>query len=155
MEFKQDYYGVVIFLFIDIAFAVWWIRMRLGLDKRWFVMPAAPFISRNFYFFLPAFVVGCLVFLVGMLSVVQNPYADPTLMLVGLGIVGLGFVFAYLEPYWLSPAWYRWLKKEHSDILSDLAVEAHQLGRQEWLKRVQTQEDLEVWVAEVRRKYGL
>jgi hypothetical protein len=63
----------------------------------------------------------------------------------------MGFVFAYLEPAWLSPSWYRWLKREHDDILPDLAAEAHRLGCKEWLKRVRTQEDLEQWVEEFRR----
>jgi hypothetical protein len=65
----------------------------------------------------------------------------------------ISFVFAYLEPDWLAPAWYRWLKREHGKILPLLAQEAHQLGRDEWLKQVQTQEDLENWVTEVRRKW--
>jgi hypothetical protein len=30
-----------------------------------------------------------------------------------------------------------------------------QLGRKEWLKRAQTQEDLERWAKEVRHKYTL
>jgi hypothetical protein len=68
---------------------------------------------------------------------------------------GMSFVFAYLEPGWMSPAWYRWLKHEHDDILPYLAQEAHELGRAEWLARVQTQEDLEQWVEEFRRKHGL
>jgi hypothetical protein len=58
---------------------------------------------------------------------------------------------AYLEPAWLSPTWYRWLKKEHGDILPDLAAEARRLGRKEWMKRVRTQEDLERWVEDFRR----
>ena len=67
----------------------------------------------------------------------------------------LSYIFAYFEPNWLSPEWYRWLKEEHGDILPYLAEEAHQMGREEWLKRVETQEDLEQWVAEVRRKHDM
>jgi hypothetical protein len=155
MEFRRDYCGLIVFFLIDIAFAIWWIRMRLGLDKRWFVVPATPLISRGFYFALPTFVVGFAIFLVDMLQGVLDPFADPTLTLVAFGFLGSGFIFAYFEPDWLSPAWYRWLKKEHGDILPYLAEEAHRLGRKEWLKRVETQEDLERWAEEVRHKYTL
>ncbi len=154
VEFS-DYFCFGVFLLIPLIFLGWWIRMRLGLDKRWFVMPAAPLISRNFYFFLPAFSVGFTIFLLGSLPIALDPNADYTLMLIGLGVTAIGFVFAYLEPDWLSPAWYRWLKRKHGDILPDLAAEAHRLGRAAWLSRVQTQADLEQWVAEVRRKHGL
>jgi hypothetical protein len=155
MEFKQDYYGLIVFLIIIVAFLVWWIRMRMGYDKRWFVIPAAPLISRNFYFFLPAFVIGSTIGLLGVFLVILDPHADPFLIIVAFGIYGMGFVLAYLEPSWLAPKWYRWLKREHGDILPDLAEEAHQLGREAWLKRVETQEDLEQWVEDFRRKHGL
>jgi hypothetical protein len=156
MEFKRDYCGLIVFFLIDIAFAIWWIRMRLGLDKRWFVVPAAPLISRGFYFALPTFVVGFAIVLLTMLLFFLDPEADLVFPLVAAwGLWGMGFIFAYFEPEWLSPAWYRWLKKEHGDILPYLAEEAHQLGRKKWLKQVQTQEDLERWAEEVRRKYTL
>ncbi len=155
MEFKQDYYGLACLLLVDIAFAIWWIRMRLGLDKRWFVVPAAPLISRGFYFALPTFVVGFAIGLVDILLIVRDPHADSTLSLIGLGIIGFGYIPAYFEPDWMSPAWYRWLKKEHGDILPYLAEEAHQLGRTEWLKRVQTQADLERWVEDYRSRHGV
>jgi hypothetical protein len=150
-----DYLCYGAFWLVLMAFGLWWIRAKLGLDKRWFVMPAAPFISRGFYFALPTFVIGFALGLIGLLSVAVDPYADPTLMFVAFGFWGMGFIFAYFEPDWLSPAWYRWLKKEHGDILPYLAEEAHQLGRKEWLKRVETQEGLERWAEEVRHKYTL
>jgi hypothetical protein len=126
--------------------------MRLGVDKRWFVMPSAPLVSRNFYFALPTIILGFVVGLIGL----SLPSVDPNgaSVLIAFGLWGTSFVFAYLEPDWMSPKWYRWLKKEHGDILSDLAMDAHELGRQEWLDRVKTQADLEQWVAEVRRKHG-
>lgn len=114
-------------------------------------MPGAPFISRNFYFALPTTVIGLIIGFMGLLLPSLDPNADS--VLVAFAIFGLGFLLAYLEPDWMSPTWYRWLKREHIDILPYLAQEAHQLGREEWLSRVKTQADLEQWVAEVRRKH--
>lgn len=151
-----DYYlSMMACLAVPIMFTVWWGRMRLGLDKRWFVMPSAPLISRNFYFALPTITLGLTSGLIGVVLVAIDPHSQIALyfMYVAFGLWGISFVFAYLEPDWMSPKWYRWLKREQGDILSELAVEAHQLGRQAWLDRVQTQADLESWVAEVRRKY--
>ena len=95
--------------------------------------------------------------LIGVLLVNLDPNSTPALyfLYTAFGLWGMSFVFAYLEPDWMSPAWYRWLKHEHGDILPYLAQEAHEMGRAEWLARVQTQEDLEQWVAEFRHKHGL
>jgi hypothetical protein len=137
-------------LIVPIALAVWWIRMKIGIDKRWFVMPSAPLISRNIYFFLPAFIVGSAIFFVDLLLNAHDPYSSPIPAYIALGLYGLGFVLSYLEPDWLSPTWYRWLKNEHGDILPLLAQEAQRLGRQEWLERVKTHEDLKQWVEDFR-----
>ena len=153
----DDYVCYGIFWLVLVAFAVWWVRMRLGLDKRWFVIPAAPLISRGFYFFLPSFVLGFAIGLVDLWQIALDPYSNKgtPLLFVGFGFWGLGFVFSYFEPDWLSPTWYRWLKREHGDILPYLEQEANRLGRTNWLRRVRTQEGLEEWVAEVRRKHNL
>jgi hypothetical protein len=152
---RIDYYlSSIACLAVPLAFSVWWVRMKLGRDKRWFVMPGY-YISRNFYFALPFFTLGMLIGTVDIILFGQDPYRSVVPLLVAFGFWGLAFVFAYLEPDWLAPTWYRWLKREHGNILSLLAQEAHQLGRAEWLKHVQTQADLEAWVAEVRKKHRL
>ncbi len=143
-------------LVLPIALGIWWIIMKLGHDKRWFVMPGY-YISRNFYFALPPFLVGFLFVVWGIALIGQdiNNTTGEYILFIAFGFYGLAFVFAYLEPDWLAPEWYRWLKREHGHILSLLAQEANQLGRAEWLKQVQTQEDLEAWVVKVQRKHGL
>jgi hypothetical protein len=150
-----DYFCFILFLITPLSFLAWWARMRLGYDKRWFVMPAAPFISRNFYFALPTAMLGVSIGVLGGLLVALDPNSEVALYLafITFGLWATSFVLAYLEPGWMSPAWYRWLKKEHGDILPYLAQEAHLLGREKWLAQVQTQADLEQWVAEMRRKY--
>jgi hypothetical protein len=148
-----DYYVSLIFcMFIPITFGVWWLYMRLGRDKRWFVMPGQ-YISRNFYFFLPTFVIGLTLVVVDVVIYSLNSQSLPIFSLLAFALWGLGFVFAYFEPSWLSPAWYRWLKQEHGDILPYLEQEANRLGRAAWLRRVRTQKDLETWVNEVREQY--
>ena len=152
-----DYYlSLALCLTVPLVFGVWWVLMKLGLDKRWFVMPGY-YISRNFYFALPPFLLGFLFVIVGAVLVNQDPKSriGLSVFFVAFGFYGLALIFAYLEPDWLAPAWYRWLKSEHGHILHLLALEAHRLGRTEWLKRVQTQADLEAWVREVRQKHGL
>lgn len=152
----DHYFSLILCWAVPFAFGVWWVLMKLGHDKRWFVMPGY-YISRNFYFALPPFLIGFLFVILGAVLVGQDPNSKIGLYVffVAFGFYGLAFVFAYLEPDWLAPAWYRWLKREHGHILPLLAQEAQQLGRAEWLKRVQTQADMEKWIAEVRRKHGL
>jgi hypothetical protein len=150
---------------VPIAFAIWWIRMKLGVDKRWFVHPSKSFVSRGLYFTLPTTTIGLTSFLIGTViwtldpnepffkSEISNLILNASLVIFAVCFI-LGFVFAYFEPDWMSPDWFRWLKREHSDILDLLEREADKLGRAKWFPIVKTQEGLETWVAEVRHKYG-
>lgn len=138
---------------VPIFFLIWWVWARLGYDKRWFVAPT-PFVSKSFYFALPtAMLGGIFIIIEGMLIELEK---DSPLILacIAFGLWAISFVIALLEPKWMSPEWYRWLKREHGDIMPYLALDAHELGRDAWMQRVETQEGLEEWVAEVRRKYG-
>jgi hypothetical protein len=150
MEFKQDYYGLGIFLLSSIAFLIWWVWARLGYDKRWFIAPW-PVVSKSFYFALPTAMLGLIIGLIGLLLPSLDPNAD--LVFVAFGFWGISFVIAFLEPGWMAPTWYRWLKKEHGDIMPYLVLDAHEMGRQAWMRRVETQAGLEEWAEEVRRKY--
>ncbi len=64
------------------------------------------------------------------------------------------YMLAIRQPWWLKPAWLRWLEKEHGDIIHLLWEDVRQ-DRWGWEQRVRTQAGLEEWVAEVRRKHGL
>ena len=66
----------------------------------------------------------------------------------------LTLILAIWQPRWLKPKWLRWLEEEHGDIIEILWEEVRKEGHG-WERRVRTQEDLEQWVAEVRRKHGL
>jgi hypothetical protein len=57
-----------------------------------------------------------------------------------------------LQPWWIKPAWVRWLEEENDDILDRLIEEAR--WTKGWEKRIATQEGLEAWVAEVREKWS-
>lgn len=75
---------------------------------------------------------------------------------IGIGIGILGLLFNFLQPSFLKPAWLKWLEREHGDIINLLSEDAQKMGLEVWEKRVETQANLEAWVAEVRRrKYGL
>jgi hypothetical protein len=69
--------------------------MRLGLDKRWFVVPAAPFVSRGIYFALPSFVVGFIVGMVGLLVPSIDLNAD--LVIVAFLFWGSGFILVVVQ----------------------------------------------------------
>jgi len=156
MEIPTDFYGNCLFLFICIGFLIWWTMARMGLDKRWFIVPASPYVSSGFYFFLPTGMLGLLIGLVGFVIELVSPNVNTIGFYCGAFMLWpLGFLFAYLEPGWMSPAWYRWLKKEHGDILPMLIEDAEQIGRAAWLEQTKTQQGLEQWVAEVRHKHGL
>jgi hypothetical protein len=74
-------------------------------------------------------------------------------MTLGFGVLGL--IFAFTQPSFLKPDWLKRLEHEHGDIMSLLRREANEMGLNTWNEQIQTQEDLEEWVAEVRRKHKL
>jgi hypothetical protein len=139
---------------VPLGFWAWWIWARLGRDKRWFVAPM-PLISRNFYFALPTAMLGGFFIAIDIVLGINDPNSTPVFSFIAFGLWGASFVIAYFEPDWMSPEWYRWLKREHGDIMPYLVLDAHEMGRQEWMRRVQTQVGLEEWAAEVRRKHRL
>lgn len=69
-------------------------------------------------------------------------------------LTALAITLAIWQPWWLKPKWLRWLEQEHKSILPVLWEEVRKEGHA-WERRVRTQEQLEVWVAEVRHKHGL
>ncbi len=73
-----------------------------------------------------------------------------------VGVFPLGIIAVLVvvfQPKWLKPKWVRWLEDNHGDILEMLIEEGRRTPN--WSKRVNTQEGLEAWVTEVRRKHGL
>ena len=75
-------------------------------------------------------------------------------MYVPIPLLIITYILAMWQPRWLKPAWLQWLEKEHGDII-ELLWEDVRKDRWGWERRVRTQEDLEVWVAEVQQKHKL
>ena len=98
---------------------------------------------------------GILFVIIDIIIGVNNSDSIPIFSFIAFGLWGGSYIIAILEPNWMSPAWYRWLKKYHGDIMPYLVRDAQRLGRKVWMERVKTQEGLEEWAAEVRRKQGL
>lgn len=67
----------------------------------------------------------------------------------------LGVLLGMLQPKFMMPKWYRWLKENHADVLPLLREDVREVGYDIWRKRTDTQEGLEAWVEEVRQKHGV
>lgn len=67
----------------------------------------------------------------------------------------IGVLLGMFQPRFMMPGWYRWLKENHADVLPLLREDVRRMGYDTWRKRTATQEGLERWVAEVRRKHGM
>ncbi len=63
-------------------------------------------------------------------------------------------VLSIWRPWWLKPAWIRWIEKEHSYIQPLLWEDARK-NIWKWERQMRTQKDLEKWVSEVQQKHGL
>lgn len=61
-----------------------------------------------------------------------------------------GFLSIFLPIRFLKPSWLKWLEQEHHAILPVLKNEIHRIGYHEWDRRINTRQDLETWVLEVK-----
>ncbi|MFQ5580758.1 MAG: hypothetical protein ACE5FZ_09100 [Nitrospiria bacterium] len=123
-----------------------------GRTKTWFLQKSYPVIAPKAIVFalIPMGIVFLLTAIIVWLPDVET--RGKTFVYVGMPIYFIGLILAILQPKWLLPKWYQWLLAKHGDNLHLLEEEARTMDKWEWQRRVSTQEGLESWVAEVRRK---
>ncbi len=80
---------------------------------------------------------------------------NQVLLVTSLGFGLIGLLSGILQPSFLDPHWYRWLDENHKDMMPLLRRDIMEIGYKEWERQTKTQEGLEAWVAEVRRKHNL
>lgn len=96
-------------------------------------------------------------FLLLAISTLTNPKIAETYFLVEIAasFVIIGVIFSFVRPFFLKPAWLKWLEQNHNKIMPILIDDARKTGLDIWQNEIKTQEDLEMWVVEVRRKHEL
>jgi hypothetical protein len=67
------------------------------------------------------------------------------LVYAAIFVMVLGFLVAWRI---FKPDWVKWIEQNHKEIIPHIMVEIRDYG---W--HVETQEELEEWIAEIRRKY--
>lgn len=133
------------------------IRLRMGCHKAWYMTRwVRPW--SNIYMYIP---LGIMCLAWGIAGIFALLFPGEIIYVVNRIILGLGVImiiigmimpFVYSDH--LKPSWLRWLEQEHGDILSILRDEAKAMGYTRWENEARTQKDLELWVAEVRRKHN-
>lgn len=138
---------------MSILFLTWGILLRMGYLRASYAVKGNP------VFASPA-LLHSLIFLglaAGALAILplfpKEVRSDLVTFLYGPLFISI-FIFAIWQPRWLKPAWLRWMEDNHKDIIEILWEEVRKEGHS-WERRVRTQEQLEAWVAEVRRKHRL
>jgi uncharacterized membrane protein len=146
-------YGLVLVGLLAFGFGV---RTWLGKNRAWYLVP-------NYYVLLPKTghyalpVLGLMLITLGISLVMSDPETGRKILIwVTFPLMTLGLLVIMFQPKWFKPKWVRWLEGNHGDIVGLLIEEARQTSDwRDWARRVSTQEGLEAWVAEVRRKHGL
>jgi hypothetical protein len=155
MEANQ-LFAVLVLGALGTSLIVFGMLVRAGRSKAWFLQKNYPVIA-------PKAIAFVLIPMGVAFLVAATAFALPEMEMRGkafvygsMPIFVIALVLAMWQPGWLLPQWYRWLLDEHGDILHLLEEEARGLGsKEEWERRASTQESLEAWVAEVRRKHGV
>ena len=156
--FPQNGEGIATLIILgvfSILFLVTGILTRLGILRSIYAVKGYPV-------YAPRELVSVLILIalmtLSLWLILILPIAKETrgnlVMYVSIPLLIITYILAMWQPWWLKPAWLRWLEKEHDDIIH-LLWEDVRKDRWGWERRVRTQEDLEAWVAEVRHKHGL
>ncbi len=147
----------LLFLIIGIGFFLLGLRMILSNDKFWWWSKSTAAVPTNVVF--AAFPATFLFFLMAYIFYYQfslsTKVKDDLSFFVGIPLIIIAVVLSIWQPRWLKPKWLRWLEANHGSILPLLQEEARQEEWSTWQKKVETQEGLEAWVAEVREKNHL
>ena len=141
-------YGILIF---GCAMIIWGVALLLGKLRWVYVGQSIPVYAQREVLHL-SIPIG-----VGLISIVlpiiypnTKDWADPLLLFSFFATV----ILAIWQPWWLKPAWLRWLEDNYGDILEEMFAEARAIGRFNWAKQVRTQSDLEAWADSVAKKHG-
>ena len=129
------------------------IKVRFNGNKAWYLIPNYyVLLPRGAYYAMP--LIGVMTFLAGISLFMPTPELVRKVWLFGVFPTGfLSVLVVVFQPKWLKPTWVRWLEENHMDILNVLIEDARKTP--DWAKRVNTQEGLETWVEEVKRKRGI
>jgi hypothetical protein len=147
------------FLSMGIFLIIKGIRLKMGYEKgryfsplvragnvAWMSLPGGLVLVMWGLMFLPSLLFG-----VSVVTATLGLF----FLIGGLVIFFLGIIIAFIQPNFMKPRWLSWLEREHRDIMPLLRREAREMGFDVWGQRVETQEGLEAWVAEIRHKYKL
>jgi hypothetical protein len=147
----KNVFGIIFFGVVPgLTLILYSLRLIRGQGNKSFYM-ADHIYSGRVYAAIP---LGIFFLVLAIATIPQSQDISLTIVGIALGFGVLGFIFAFTQPSFLKPPWLKWLEREHRDIMPLLREDAHRMGLNVWNERMQTQADLEDWVAEVRRKYG-
>jgi hypothetical protein len=140
---------------LGVLFLVLGTLARLGFWRGIYAVKGYPvYMPRELIFiFIPGGLMSLSLLLIVVLPIAKETRGN-LVMYVFAPMLVITYILAIWQPWWLKPAWLRWLEKKHGDILEILWEDVRK-DRWRWEREVRTQEDLEAWVAEVRQKHGL
>ena len=142
-----------------LGFLIFTIQLIRGKLKIWWILPSSPIVPGGVvYWGIPASI--CML-ITGFSLLLPTVEMRSMVFMIGIcTTIPKMFIFLIWRPRWLTPVWLRWLEENHKDVLPFLEKEAEDMsnkwgGSRNWAQRIDTQEGLEEWVAEVRQKYWL
>lgn len=143
------------FILLGIGFLAIGIMTHLGVFKGWWLTKSSPASPRSIVY--GAYPMTLVWFLMAYIFQPSVPMETRQQLVdyIGIPLILCTVIFTIWQPNWLKPKWLRWLETNHSNILKLLWEEARKEEWSLWNERVKTQEGLEEWIAEVRRKHKL
>lgn len=140
--------GIFVFGFVTLFFGI---MIRLGKFRWVYAGQSLPVFAQRevIHLGIPLGLGFLVIGLIGVFPEFKDALTYPLLFFFFATVI-----LAIWQPWWLKPAWLRWLEGNYGYVLEEMFAEARVIGRFEWAEQVRTQADLEEWADRVARKYG-
>lgn len=87
----------------------------------------------------------------GLLPIIPN---ESKMVVLMIGVIA-PILLAFPALKYLKPKWLQWLEQNHKDIIPILQIEIQKMGPDAWDKQINTKEELESWVHEIKKSRGM
>ncbi|MFZ0544042.1 MAG: hypothetical protein WAM60_01295 [Candidatus Promineifilaceae bacterium] len=146
----------LLFAFIGLGFSGIALLLVSG-DKYWWWQKSNPVVPTGIVFgAIPAAILSFLTAFLFFFEASLTVETRQTLFIYAAWpLILLAIILTIWQPRWLKPKWLRWLEDHHKSILPLLWEEAHKEDYQKWRLHVESQEGLEKWVENVKRKHNI
>ena len=139
------------FIIVGVLFISTGVMLRIGRWRVFYTIESMPvYAQREIFNVAIPIGIGAIAIAMPIGVPGSRVWADP-LLYISFPVT---MILAIWQPWWMKPAWLRWLEDNYFHVIDAMFAEARKMGRRAWSEQVKTQEGLETWAHSVAKKNG-